>query len=179
MRVLGIHLASNPRDSSALAELEQNKIRTFTVRRDDEIIATFVRFSPDLVVFDSPLKPVEYEYRSAEKEMQSMNFTFHPMNNPEIQMLSKRGEKLKYLIENQLEVRSKVIETNIEVVKALLKINSVKDLQNVKFMNIVKNEFEQKAVISAIVGIFYLENNYTQYGDDIDGYVIVPKVDIS
>lgn len=172
MRLIGITLAPFETSATGVATYEDGKIRTFSFYKDPDIMEVLNRFKPEVVAIDAPLYIVRKEFRAAEKEMQQMGYLMQPLNTHEMAERAKRASSIKYAIEGI----TKVIECRPGAVKKALKINSVKELKNVRFLNIIKNEHEADAVFAVITALFYKEGNYEQFGDEEEGYIILPKI---
>lgn len=172
MRVIGVDLAADEKNPTGIAELEEDKVKTFTIMKDSEIIDFIKRFKPNVVVIDAPLTTSEKPFRPAEREMQQLGFKLLPLNIPSMKKLSERGRHLKYIIKRFCEV----IETHPNSAKKILGIKDAKELKKVRIMNIIKNEHEKDAIICAVVGVFYLENQYQEFGDEESGKIILPRV---
>lgn len=169
---MGLNLAPRGNAVTGIATIEDNKIRTFSVYKDNEILEIINRFKPEVIAIDCPLAVIEKEFRSAEKEMQQLGYLPKKLNSPELIEKEKRASSIKYTVENI----AKVIECDIDITKKVLGVNNVKELKNVRFLNIVKNEHESNAVFAAVTALFYKEGAFEQFGDEEDGYIIVPKI---
>jgi predicted nuclease with RNAse H fold len=173
MRIVGINLATFDNHATGVSELEEGKIRTFSVYKDPDIIEIVDRFKPEVVVFDTPITLSTEPYRCAEKEMLSMGYEPEPQNMENNKHRIKRAINLK----KNMDEHIKVIETHLPSVKKALNLDDPKKLQNVRVMNIMKNQFEKDSVFAAVTGLFYLDNLYHQFGDEEEGHVILPKLD--
>jgi predicted nuclease with RNAse H fold len=172
MRIVGINLAATEDHVTGVAELEDNKIRTFSVYKDPDIIEIIDRFKPKIVVFDVPLVLSKEPYRCAEKEMVAFGYSPDPQNFEDLKTKIKRAINLKTSIADHVTF----LETHLPSVKQSLKVQDAKQLQNVRIMNLMKNQFEKDAVFAAVVGLFYSENLYDQFGDEESSYVTIPKL---
>ena len=115
---------------------------------------------------------MDKSFRSAEIEMRTQGFSVEPVNTEKMRKLAVKGIHIK----RNVEKFSQVIESSASLVRQALKINSHTELNNVRFMNLVKNEHEKEAILAAITGVFYLDGLYHQFGDEKEGFVIVPKL---
>ena len=172
MRLIGIDLAAHQTNATGVATYEDGKIRTYTVYKDGDIVEIINRFKPEVVAIDAPLVVVQKPFRSAEKEMQQLGYKLLPLNTPAMTDLAKRAYSLKYAIENI----TTVIECHPNSTKKALKVNDIKALKNVRFLNIVKNEHEADAIFAVITALFYKEGSYDMFGDEEEGYIMLPKV---
>lgn len=171
MKALGINLGSSERSATGVSQLEDDKIRTFSVYKDRDILEIVSSFKPEIVVFDSPLHLSKEPYRSAEKEMKNFGYDPDPQNMGDLKQKIKRAISLKTKMGN-----AKFLETHLPSVKQSLKIEEPSQLHNVRVMNLMKNQFEKDSVFAAVTGLFYKENLYNQFGDEEEGYVIIPKI---
>jgi predicted nuclease with RNAse H fold len=171
MRLIGIDLAARTTNVSGIATYEDGRIRTYSVYSDENILEIIKNFKPDVVAIDAPLVVVDKPFRSAEKEMQQLGYKLLPLNMPDMLDLAKRASSIKYAVENI----TKLIECHSSSTKKALNVNNTKELKNVKFLNIVKNEHESDAIFAVVTALFFKENNYDSFGDDEEGYIIIPK----
>ena len=168
---MGIDLAAYATNATGIATLEDGKIRTYTVYKDENITELIRSFKPEVTAIDAPLVVVRKPFRYAEREMQEFGYLLLPLNTKPMLDLAKRAASLKYAVDNI----TKVIECHPSSTKKALKVNSVKELKNVKFLNIVKNEHEEDAIFAAITALFYKEGSYEQFGDEEEGFIVLPK----
>jgi predicted nuclease with RNAse H fold len=172
MRLVGINLAPYENNATGIATYEDGKIRTFSVYKNVDVMEIINRFKPEVVSIDAPLHVVDKQFRAAEKEMQQMGYMMQPLNTHEMIERAKRASSIRYAIEGV----TTVIECHPDSAKKTLKINSVKELKNVRFLNIVKNEHEERAILAIITALFYKEGNYDRFGDEDEGYITLPKI---
>lgn len=172
MKIIGINLSATEDHVTGVAQLEDNKIRTFSVYKDPDILEIINRFKPKIVVFDAPLVLSKEPYRCAEKEMVAFGYSPDPQNFEDLKTKIKRAINLRTSVEDHITF----LETHLPSVKKALNVSDAKQLQNVRVMNIMKNQFEKEAVFAAVVGLFYSENMYEHFGDEESGYVTIPKL---
>jgi len=172
MKMVGISLAARPTNATGIATYEDGKINTYSVYKDENITEIVQRFKPAVVAIDAPLVVVEKPFRSAEREMQQFGYSLLPLNTPVMIELAKRASSLKY----EIEGLTKVIECHPASTKKVLGINNVKELKNVRFLNIIKNDHEADAIFAAITALFYEEGSYEMFGDEEEGFIILPKL---
>ncbi|HDQ59716.1 MAG TPA: DUF429 domain-containing protein [Candidatus Woesearchaeota archaeon] len=173
MRVVGINLAPNESEGTGIAEYDDGKVRTFTVYKNTDILEVVEKFKPEVVSIDAPLVVVDREYRSAEKELQAMGYDTIQVNRPHIRQLASRGSHLKY----SLDSKTKIIECYVSLTKKSLNIFDCSQLSNVRVMNIIKNNHEKDAVFAAVTGVFYKEGLCKEFGDEQEGYIILPVIE--
>lgn len=172
MRVLGIDLSANETNASAIATYEDGKIRTFTMYKDKDLMDIISKFKPEVIAIDAPLHTVEKPFRAAEKEIQHLGYHLLPLNMPGMRALAKRASSIRYALEGT----TKVIECHPASTRKVLGIEDPRKLKNVRFLNIIKNKHEEDAIFAALTAVFYSEGNYGQFGDEEEGYIILPKV---
>jgi predicted nuclease with RNAse H fold len=172
MRIIGINISATEGHISGVAQLDEGKIRTYSVYKDKDIIELINSFKPNIVVFDVPLHLSNESYRNAEKEMVAMGFDPEPQNMGDNKLKIKRAINLKAEAADPINF----LETHLASVKKVLNINDTKQLQNVRVMNVMKNDVEKNAVFVAVVGLFYSENLYQEFGDEESGIVVLPKL---
>ena len=171
MRLLGLDLSARETDATGVATYDGGRIRTFTVYKDKDIMELINRNKPEIVAIGAPLVVVNKPFRAAETELQHLGFQLTPLNTGGMHQLAKRAASIKYAI----EATTKVIECYPSLTRQVLKISKAKELKNVGFGNIIKNEHEEDAIFDAITALFYAEGNYDQFGDEEEGYIILPK----
>lgn len=172
MRTLGINLAASESNATGIAELEDNKIRTFSVYKDKDIKEIIERFRPDVICISNPITLSSTPFRIAEKEMIKMGYDPEPQNMGDNKQRIKRAIEIKAGSEQD----SEVIECHLPSVKKVLNLEDPKQLNNVRIMNIMKNQTEKDSVFAAVTALFYEENMYEEFGDTEQGKVIIPKV---
>lgn len=173
LKVLGINLSPDESAPSGMAQLEDNRIRTFTVYKDAEILEIISRFSPKVVVLDVPVFVPEEDFRPAEKEMQQLGYEVSPVGYGKTVKTANRASHFRHEFEGDITF----VETKTDIAKKELGISDIKELKNVKILNIIKNDLERNAVVCAVVGAFFLENNYSEFGEAESGKVILPKLE--
>ncbi len=100
---MGIDLSANERRDSGICLMDDLKVRTFRVRRDDEIIALARKFRPKLVAIDAPLSlPLSREgLRQCDRELLKRGIRVFPLNFRAMKQLTERGMRLKALLESE------------------------------------------------------------------------------
>lgn len=172
MKVIGINLSATDEHATGIATIEENKIRTFTVYKNPEILEIIQRFDPEVVCIDAPLHLSENPYRAAEKEILAMGYNPDPQNMGDNKLKIKRAIEIRSSTLHECEF----IECHLDSVKKALNISEPKQLTNVRMMNILKNQYEKDAVFAAVTAMFYIEESYEEFGDDEEGKLILPKI---
>jgi len=171
------------------------EVKTFNLHADKEIIENILKFKPEVVAIDAPLalpkgrkyleKMDNIHLRECDKKLLEMGIKFFPITLGPMRKLTKRGIKLKKILEKK---GLKVIEVYPGAVQDILKIprkqKGIEKLRRglIKFGfkgDINKKEItdhELDAITSAFVGKMYLEGNYTAIGNPEEILMILPKV---
>jgi predicted nuclease with RNAse H fold len=178
MRAVGISISATEGHASGVATIEDNKIRTFTVYKNPEIFEIITRFNPDVVSINAPLVLSKNSYRAAEKELVAMGYNPEPQNMGDNKQKTKRAIEIRTFCLHEAKIRE-VIECHVPSAKKALNVSEPKQLTNIRVMNLIKNEFEKDAIFAAITAMFYKEESYEEFGDDEEGKIILPKVDVT
>jgi predicted nuclease with RNAse H fold len=122
--------------------------------------------------------------RECDKQLAKMGIRFFPVTLGPMRKLTKRGIKLRKILEGK---GFKVIESFPGAAQDMLgmprKQKGVEKLRKALVKCGIKGDIEKKAVsdheldavTSALVGLFYLEGNYTAIGDPEEVLMILPK----
>ena len=185
-KIIGIDLAGKPENPSGICFSDKNEVDFSTIFSDDEILGYITKLDPSLVVIDAPLSLPKGRcclsnkcicskngghFRAAEIEMRKYGRTL-PLTFRGMRMLTERGIKLA----NELKKRYKVIESHPRTIQ---KIFGFKDLNHElnKYFEIPENisEHELDAALLVLNGIFYIKNEFMEFGDEEEGTIILPK----
>jgi len=198
--VIGIDLTGNESKPSGWAVLSGSHAITRPICSDDELIQASKEFNPKVVSIDSPLSYPEgrdctdpscecNKYgitRYCERLLSSFGIGVYPCLIPSMEKLTKRGIALA---EKFREIGIEVIESYPGVAQDILSIRrKQKGLEHLK--NSYKNfgitgdyltapkisHDELDAISSALVGLFYLNDQYVALGNDKENFLIVPSV---
>jgi uncharacterized protein YprB with RNaseH-like and TPR domain/predicted nuclease with RNAse H fold len=199
-KVVGIDLSASAKRTTGWALLEGKKVQATLLRTDKEIIDSTIKVSPDLVSIDSPLSLPKGRdctkdscecrrfgiTREAERILRRRGVFVFPSLIPSMQSLTERGMRMK----NEFEKRGMhVIESYPGAAQDILRIIrkklSLEDLnqglQSIglrgEFANGRHSHDELDAITSALVGYFYLADEYEALGNEDEGFLIVPKID--
>jgi predicted nuclease with RNAse H fold len=164
---------------------------TKTIRTDEELIRETLAAKPDLVSIDSPLSlPYGYGapgvpiYRKCELALKRMGISVFWCLLPSMQMLTRRGIKLA---DELRKAGCKVIESYPGAAQDILGIPrkkaSLDELKHGLSRAGIKGDFltahithdEVDAITSALVGLFYLADEYIALGTPSEEYLIVPR----
>jgi uncharacterized protein YprB with RNaseH-like and TPR domain/predicted nuclease with RNAse H fold len=190
-RVVGIDLTGSERRATGWALLDGAQVATKCLRTDDELISETLAVKPDLVSIDSPLSlPQGYGisnapiYRKCELALRRMGISVFWCLLPSMEMLTRRGIKLA---ERLRMSGAKVIESYPGAAQDILGIPRKKaSLDELKwglgragvtgeFLTTKVTHDEVDAVTSALVGLFYLADEYISLGTSTEDYLIVPR----
>jgi uncharacterized protein YprB with RNaseH-like and TPR domain/predicted nuclease with RNAse H fold len=190
-RIVGIDLTGSEKRATGWALMDAANATTQSLMTDEELIAATLTAKPDLVSIDSPLSlPQAYGnpgapiYRKCELALKRMGISVFWCLLPTMQGLTRRGIKLAG------ELRShglKVIESYPGAAQDILGIPRKRaSLDELKWGLVragIVGEFattkvthdEVDAVTSALVGLFYLADDYIALGTPSEDYLIVPR----
>jgi len=164
---------------------------TKSIRTDDDLIRETLAVQPDLVSIDSPLSlPDGYGapgvpiYRKCELALKRMGISVFWCLLPSMQSLTRRG----IFLANELrKAGCKVIESYPGAAQDVLGIPrkkaSLEELKRGLFRSGILGDFvtanvthdEIDAITSALVGLFYLADEYIALGTAAEEYLIVPR----
>lgn len=190
-RIVGIDLTGSERRATGWALMDGARATTKSITTDADLIAATLASKPDIVSIDSPLSLPEPQgaattpiYRKCELALKRMGISVFWCLLPSMKMLTHRGIKLAR------ELRSagcNVIESYPGAAQDILGIPRKKaSLQELKWglsragitgdfltANITHDEVD--AITSALVGLFYMANDYIALGTPAEDYLIVPR----
>jgi uncharacterized protein YprB with RNaseH-like and TPR domain/predicted nuclease with RNAse H fold len=194
-RIVGIDLTGSERRATGWALLEGCNASTLALRTDEELIRETVAAKPDLVSIDSPLSlpdgvtdcdfvgssPI---YRKCELALKRMGISVFWCLLPTMKCLTRRG----MLLAKELRARGlTVIESYPGAAQDLLGIprkgSSLEELkQGMGRIGITGSYLTERvthdevdAITSALVGLFFLADDYIALGTRTEDYLIVPR----
>lgn len=198
--VVGIDLTGKEAKPSGWAVFVGDKVITKSICSDDELIAESMKYNPKIVSIDSPLSYPEgrcctdpncdcKKYgitRYCERLLSSFGIGVYPCLIPSMLNVTNRGIRLAKKFH---DLGVKVIESYPGVAQDILSIrrkqNGVEHLIN-SYKNFgINGEYitatkithdELDAVASALVGLFYLNDQYVALGNEKENFLIVPSV---
>jgi uncharacterized protein YprB with RNaseH-like and TPR domain/predicted nuclease with RNAse H fold len=190
-RIVGIDLTGSKKRATGWALMDGASATTKSIRTDEELIKETLAARPDLVSIDSPLSLPEGHgslnvpiYRKCELALKRMGISVFWCLLPSMEMLTRRGIKLAHELRN---VGCKVIESYPGAAQDILGIPRKKtSLEELKwglsragitgnFLTAHITHDEVDAITSALVGLFYLADNYIALGTPSEDYLIVPR----
>lgn len=190
-RIVGIDLTGSEKRATGWALMDGPHATTKSIRTDDELMRETLAAKPDLVSIDSPLSlpqgfgaPGVPIYRKCELALKRMGISVFWCLLPSMQMLTRRGIKLANALR---EAGCKVIESYPGAAQDVLGIPrkkaSLEELKRGLFRSGITGDFvtadvthdEIDAITSALVGLFYLADDYIALGTATEDYLIVPR----
>jgi uncharacterized protein YprB with RNaseH-like and TPR domain/predicted nuclease with RNAse H fold len=190
-RIVGIDLTGSAKRATGWALMEGAAATTMSLSTDEELIHETIAAKPDLVSIDSPLSiPEAYGrpgvpiYRKCELALKRMGISVFWCLLPSMEMLTKRGIRLAEALRDR---GLKVIESYPGAAQDILGIPrkkaSLEELKRGLFRAGITGNFvtakithdEVDAITSALVGLFYLADDYIALGTASEDYLIVPR----
>jgi predicted nuclease with RNAse H fold len=194
-RVVGIDLTGSEKRATGWALMEGADTVTKSLNTDDQLFTETVAVHPDLVSIDSPLslpegwtdpdtpcgQPI---YRKCELALKRMGISVFWCLLPTMKGLTTRGMQLTRRLRS---AGLKVIESYPGAAQDLLGIprkgSSLEELKWGLSRAGIKGDFlhgkvthdEVDAITSALVGLFYLADDYIALGNAAEDYLIVPQ----
>jgi uncharacterized protein YprB with RNaseH-like and TPR domain/predicted nuclease with RNAse H fold len=194
-RIVGIDLTGSERRATGWALLDGAVATTKAIRSDEELIRDTLVAKPDIVSIDSPLSMPEGVtepdnigdrpiYRRCELALKRMGISVFWCLLPTMKSLTMRGMRLAAAFrEHGLEV----IESYPGAAQDLLGIprkgSSLEELKQGMARIGISGDYlsgpvshdEVDAITSALVGLFYLADDYIALGTPTEDYLIVPR----
>lgn len=194
-RIVGIDLTGSEKRATGWALMEGAAAVTKSLSTDDELFNETIAAHPDLVSIDSPLslpegwkdpdtpcgRPI---YRKCELALKRMGISVFWCLLPTMKGLTTRGMKLAQRLRH---AGLNVIESYPGAAQDLLGIprkgSSLEELKWGLSRAGIKGRFlhgkithdEVDAITSALVGLFYLADDYIALGNAAEDYLIVPR----
>lgn len=198
-KVVGIDLSgSEKKRNTGWALLEGRKVEALLLQTDQEIIETTMKACPDIVSIDSPLSLPKGRdctkdscecrkfgiTREAERVLRHRGVYVYPSLIQSMQSLTERGMYLKKEFEKRglhvIESYPGAAQDILRIIRKGVSLEDLKEgLRNIgltgEFANGGNSHDELDAITSALVGYFYLANEYEALGNEEEGFLIVPK----
>lgn len=194
-KVVGIDLTGSAKRATGWALMDGANATTKSLSIDDELFNETIAASPDIVSIDSPLSlPQGWKdpdtpcgqpiYRKCELALKRMGISVFWCLLPSMKSLTTRGMRLTQRLR---EAGLKVIESYPGAAQDLLGIprkgSSLEELKWGLARAGIQGEFlhgkvthdEVDAITSALVGLFYLADDYIALGNAAEDYLIVPR----
>jgi len=197
--VVGIDLKGSEKRKTGWALLKGKEVKTKLLKTDKEIIKITIDSRPDLISIDSPLSLPKGRdctkdsckcrkfgiTRECERILWKRGIKVFPCLILSMQPLTERGIRLR----NEFEkLGYSVIESYPGAAQDIFRIPrkkvSLVDLKDslIEFGLTINSEDKKvthdeiDAVTSALVGYFYLANEYEALGNEEEGYLIIPRL---
>lgn len=194
-RIVGIDLTGSERRNTGWALLDGCEVSTMSLCTDEELIRETVAAKPDVVSIDSPLSLPEGVtdcdsvgsspiYRKCELALKRMGISVFWCLLPTMKGLTRRG----MLLATELRRRGlNVIESYPGAAQDLLGIprkgSSLDELKrgmgrigiSGPYLTDRVTHDEVDAITSALVGLFYMADDYIALGTPTEDYLIVPR----
>jgi uncharacterized protein YprB with RNaseH-like and TPR domain/predicted nuclease with RNAse H fold len=190
-RIVGIDLTGSEKRATGWALMDGASATTKSIRTDEELVRETLAAKPDLVSIDSPLSlpegfgaPGVPIYRKCELALKRMGISVFWCLLPSMEMLTRRGIRLATELR---KAGCKVIESYPGAAQDVLGIPrkkaSLEELKRGLFRAGIKGDYvtanvthdEIDAITSALVGLFYLADEYIALGTAAEDYLIVPR----
>lgn len=200
LSVVGIDLTGSESKPSGWAVLSGDHAITKPICSDDELIEESLKYNPKVVSIDSPLSYPEGRHctdpkceckkygitRYCERLLSSFGIGVYPCLIPSMVNLTNRGIRLaKEFRDRGIEVIESYPGVAQDILNIRRKQNGIEHLKN-SYKNFgIRGEYltaekishdELDAIASALVGLFYIDNQYIGLGNDKENYLIVPSV---
>jgi len=189
--IVGIDLTGSEKRATGWAVMRGADVATKSIRTDTELVAETLAANPALVSIDSPLSLPEAHgtpgapiYRKCELALKRMGISVFWCLLPSMAMLTRRGIRLATELR---KAGCKVIESYPGAAQDILGIPrkkaSLEELKQGLFRAGIQGEFvttkvthdEVDAITSALVGLFYLADDYMALGTPSEEFLIVPR----
>jgi uncharacterized protein YprB with RNaseH-like and TPR domain/predicted nuclease with RNAse H fold len=194
-RIVGIDLTGSERRATGWALLDGCDASTLSLRTDEDLVRETLAAKPDIVSIDSPLSLPEGVtdcdsvgsspiYRKCELALKRMGISVFWCLLPTMKCLTRRG----MLLAKELRERGlTVIESYPGAAQDLLGIprkgSSLEELKQGMgrigitgpYLTDRVTHDEVDAITSALVGLFYLADDYIALGTQTEDYLIVPR----
>ena len=194
--VVGIDLRGNPKNPTGWARCEGSTAESRVLYSDEEIMELTLAAKPDLVSIDAPLslprgrlsvsddspcRAVGGIVRDAERILWSRGIPVYPSLIRHMQGLTKRGIELTRHLE---DAGLKVIESYPGAAQDILGIPRKR--VDIEILRLGLKEWgfhterawthdQLDAVTSAMVGYFYIADEYEAIGAEDEGYMVIPR----
>jgi len=193
MIVIGIDLAGSEKRNTGICILNENlEAKCFIVHKDKEILELIEKFKPNLIAIDAPLslpkgrksldRKEKIHFRECDKKLFEFGIKFFPITLGPMRMLTKRGIKLRKILEKK---GYRVIEVYPGATQDILKIprksvNTKRLREGLKKLGIKiegrkLTHDELDAITAAYTGYLHLKERSLVLGDQKEGFIVIPK----
>lgn len=192
MKILGIDLAGSEKRKSGVCLMDENlESECQVLSKDKEILDLIEREKPDLIAIDAPLslplrrknlRRSKIHFRSCDKELWRLGIKFFPITLGPMRKLTKRGIKLRKILEKKYKVIEVYPGASQDILKIPRKQKGLDKLRNglkkLGIKNLRKNltADELDAITCAYTGFLYLKKKFIAIGDKKEGQIILPTI---
>jgi len=193
MKILGIDLAGSEKRKTGICLLYKKlNAKCRILFKDKEILDLIEEERPDLIAIDAPLslplgrknlRRSKIHFRKCDRELWKFGIKFFPITLGPMRTLTKRGVKLKKILEKK---GFKVIEVYPGASQDILRIprkgegikRLFRGLKKLGIKGLRKNltDDELDAITCAHTGLLYLKKKYLGIGNKKEGKIILPKI---
>jgi uncharacterized protein YprB with RNaseH-like and TPR domain/predicted nuclease with RNAse H fold len=196
-KIVGIDLTGSERRATGWAVMYGSQAETKSLIKDDDLIRETLAANPDIVSIDSPLSVPEGWsdeqkqlvtdspiYRKCELALKRMGISVFWCLLPTMRSLTMRGMRLADTLRKQgLQVIESYPGAAQDILGIPRKGASLEELKwglnragiDGPFLKDRVTHDEVDAITSALVGLFYLANDYIALGTPKEDYLIVPR----
>ena len=181
--IIGIDLAGISRNPSGVAVWLDKKVQTSLLYTDNQILESVLRNKPEIIAIDAPLcVPKQGTLRKADREMMKKGYRVFPPSFKAMKTLTTRAVKLNRLISEKgfetIEVHPTSTCKALSVpLKEYGKIQAILEQIGLngdhRVCTLASHEID--AVIAALTAYLYCIGETDAFGDEDEGYIIVPK----
>jgi|YelNatPaOPRAMG01_1025707.scaffolds.fasta_scaffold165882_1 predicted nuclease with RNAse H fold len=192
MKVVGLDLSGSIRKGSGMCFIEGDTIETVILYSDEEILDKIRLFKAELVAIDAPLSlPKGREgledrngphLRECDRELLRRKIKFFPLTLGPMRKLTERGINLKRVLEQWGFRVIEVYPGGAQDIWGLPRKGESLEGLRTGLKNVgIKGDFsrmshdELDAVTAALVGLLYLVGECEEYGDRVEGTIVMPK----
>jgi len=184
-KIMGIDLAGKNENPTGICFFDSGELNFSTLFEDKEILDYIRRTNPSLIVIDAPLSLPKGRcclsnecscskngghFRAAELEMRKYGRTL-PLTFRGMRMLTERG----IIIAEELKKEYTVLESHPRTTAKILGFsNPYDDLSAYFKLPETLSEHEMDALLLVVAGIFYMENEFMEFGDPGEGIIVLP-----
>ena len=194
--IIGIDLAGSEKRNTGFCIMKGMNVKTFIVHSDQEIFSILkkIKPKPKIIAIDAPLSlPFGREslekrgpphLRECDKELLRRKIKFFPLTLGPMRKLTARGIKLKKKLEKKgytvIEVYPGGAQDMLGIARKREEEKLMQGLRKIgiKGLNKKTTHDELDAVTAALVGKFYLEDNYLTFGKEEEGLIIMPPTKV-
>lgn len=191
MKILGIDLAGSEKRKTGVCLMNKGlNVNCKILFKDKEILDLIEREKPNLIAIDAPLslpfgrknlRKSKIHFRKCDKELLKFKIKFFPITLGPMRSLTKRGIKLRKILEKNYKVIEVYPGASQDILKIPRKQRGLGKLRNglkkLGIKNLRKNLTgdELDAITCAYTGFLYLKKRFIAIGQKKEGRIILPK----